>query len=151
MKEVKEILNAPLLNKSLDLPELQGNSTQEIAKQKCKIARDTIKGPVMVEDTALCFEALNNLPGPYIKWFLESIGHDGLNKMLVGFNNTRAHALCTFAYADEQTTEPIVFEGRTFGNIVQPRGPTNFGWDPIFQPDEGNGLTSVYCLLLRHF
>ena len=25
--------------------------------------------------------------------------------------------------------------------IVQPRGPLDFGWDPIFQPNEGNGLT----------
>lgn len=27
-----------------------------------------------------------------------------------------------------------MFDGRTEGTIVSPRGPTNFGWDPIFQP-----------------
>lgn len=37
---------------------------------------------VMVEDTSLCFNAMHGLPGPYIKWFLEKLGHDGLNKML---------------------------------------------------------------------
>lgn len=31
----------------------------------------------MTEDTALCFEALNGLPGPYIKDFLTNIGHEG--------------------------------------------------------------------------
>jgi inosine triphosphate pyrophosphatase len=31
--------------------------------------------------------------------------------------------------------EPHVFVGRTEGRIVQARGPTNFGWDPIFEPD----------------
>lgn len=31
----------------------------------------------VTEDTALCFEALNGLPGPYIKHFLENLGHDG--------------------------------------------------------------------------
>uniref|UniRef100_A0A061R890 Ham1 family non-canonical purine ntp pyrophosphatase n=1 Tax=Tetraselmis sp. GSL018 TaxID=582737 RepID=A0A061R890_9CHLO len=36
----------------------------------------------MTEDTSLCFNALGGLPGPYIKWFLEKCGHDGLNRML---------------------------------------------------------------------
>lgn len=35
----------------------------------------------------------------------------------------------------------MLFEGRTEGNIVPARGPKNFGWDPIFEPIEGNGKT----------
>ena len=31
--------------------------------------------------------------------------------------------------------EPHVFAGRTEGRIVPARGPTDFGWDPIFEPD----------------
>jgi hypothetical protein len=31
--------------------------------------------------------------------------------------------------------EPITFVGRTEGAIVAARGPSDFGWDPIFQPD----------------
>lgn len=65
----------------------------------------------------------------------------GLNKMLVGFNNTNAHALCTFAYCAGPGEEPILFEGRTDGDIVPARGPSNFGWDPVFQPKEGGGKT----------
>ncbi len=39
--------------------------------------------------------------------------------------------------------EVKVFEGRTEGTIVSPpRGPRNFGWDPIFQPD---GYTQTYA------
>lgn len=38
----------------------------------------------MVEDTSLCYNALGGLPGVYIKWFLEKLGHDGLNKLLAG-------------------------------------------------------------------
>ena len=95
----------------------------------------------MVEDTALCFEALNGLPGPYIKWFLNDLGHEGLNKLLVGFNNYNAYALCTFAYAESATSNPVIFKGITNGKITLPKGPNSFGWDPIFQPNEGNGLT----------
>jgi inosine/xanthosine triphosphate pyrophosphatase family protein len=53
----------------------------------------------MVEDTCLCFNALQGLPGPYIKWFLQKLGHDGLNRMLAGFDDKSAYALCVFAYS----------------------------------------------------
>ena len=29
--------------------------------------------------------ALGGLPGPYIKWFLEKTGHEGLNNMLAAY------------------------------------------------------------------
>ena len=89
----------------------------------------------MVEDTGLCFNAMKGLPGPYIKWFLESLGHDGLNKMLVGFEDHSAYAQCTFAYTPGPEYEPMVFVGKTPGKIVPARGPPDFGWDPIFMPD----------------
>lgn len=53
----------------------------------------------MVEDTCLCFNALGGLPGPYIKWFLEGLGHKGLNKMLAGFEDKTAYAQCVFAFS----------------------------------------------------
>lgn len=31
--------------------------------------------------------------------------------------------------------EPQVFVGRTEGRIVPARGPSSFGWDPIFEPE----------------
>lgn len=100
----------------------------------------------LIEDTCLCFNALNGLPGPYIKWFLEKIGHDGLNNMLVGFEDKSAYALCTFAYSSGKPgEEPVILSGKTHGTIVLARaaqdGPS-FGWDPIFQPD---GYSQTYA------
>ncbi|KAI9356380.1 Ham1 family protein, partial [Pilaira anomala] len=116
------------------VPELQGE-TQEIAKQKCKLASEILNGPCITEDTALCFNAMNGLPGPYIKWFQDSIGHAGINKMLDGFDDRSAYALCTFGYCEGPGHEPIIFEGKTHGKIVPARGPGVFGWDAIFLPD----------------
>lgn len=127
-----------LVRIDLDLPELQAACTEEISKEKCKIASQKAgKGvPVIVEDTSLCFNALNGLPGPYIKWFLQGVGHDGLNKMLAGFEDKSAYALCVFSYCDDPEKEPMTFVGKCPGKIVPARGPPNsFGWDPIFQPD----------------
>lgn len=125
----------------LDLPELQGEP-EDIAKEKCRLASQEVGGAVMVEDTCLCFNALKGLPGPYIKWFLEKCGHDGLNRMLDGFEDRTAYAQCTFAYTPGPEYEPLIFIGRTHGAIVPARGPTDFGWDPIFLPD---GFKETYA------
>jgi hypothetical protein len=59
-----------LTNAKIDLPELQGEP-EDIAREKCRLAAVEVGGPVMCEDTCLCFNKLGGLPGPYIKWFLE--------------------------------------------------------------------------------
>ncbi|KAF8165861.1 inosine triphosphate pyrophosphatase-like protein [Crassisporium funariophilum] len=144
LKEVKYILSQggasiEIESQSLDIPEIQG-TTQEVAMDKCRRAAELIGGPCITEDTALCYVALNGLPGPYIKYFMASIGHEGLNNLLVGFPTKAAEAVCTFAYSAGPGTEPIVFEGRTDGTIVPARGPKVFGWDAVFEP-LGTGLT----------
>ncbi|KAJ3015578.1 nucleoside triphosphate pyrophosphohydrolase ham1 [Thoreauomyces humboldtii] len=136
LREVQAILstaNVALTSHAVDLPEIQG-SLPEVSAAKARSAADLLQRPVLTEDTSLCFKALNDLPGPYIKWFMQGVGHDGLNRMLVGFDDKSADAVCTFAYC-EPGKEAVLFEGRIKGSIVQPRGPTNFGWDPIFLPD----------------
>lgn len=47
------------------------------------------------------------------KWFLEAIGHTGLNNLLVAYPDKSAQAVCTFAYCEGPGHEPIVFQGRT--------------------------------------
>ena len=98
-----------------------------------------VNGPVIVEDTCLCFNALGGMPGPYIKWFLSALGPDGLPRLLADFDDKTANAVCMFGYA-ESKDQINVFEGKTAGHIVPPRGSRDFGWDPIFQP-EGFGQT----------
>ena len=56
--------------------------------------------------------------------------------MLHGFEDKSAYAICTFAYSNGNPDDPVLlFRGITNGCIVEPRGPTDFGWDPCFQPD----------------
>jgi len=131
---------------AVDLPELQGSCPEEIAREKCKLAAEAVGGPCMTEDTSLCFEALGGLPGPYIKWFLEKLGHGGLNRMLDGFEDRSAYAQCIFAYSEGPGSEPRTFVGRTRGRIVAARGDNQFGWDPVFEvTEEGPGAGQTYA------
>lgn len=101
---------------------------------------------MLVEDTCLCFKAMNDLPGPYMyhspqplcftpccanvsnsKWFMLSLGPLELHKMLSGFDDKSAQAVCTFGYCAGPGHEPITFQGRTDGKLVPSRGPTVFG------------------------
>ncbi|KAG8218944.1 inosine triphosphate pyrophosphatase-like protein, partial [Butyriboletus roseoflavus] len=127
------------------LPELQG-TTQEVARAKCRRAAELLGHACITEDTALCYEALGGLPGPYIKHFMKTLGHEGLNNLLVGFPTKDAHALCTFAYSAGPASDPVLFEGRTDGTIVPARGPTTFGWDPVFQP---KGFDKTYAEMTK--
>ncbi|KAH8434717.1 non-canonical purine NTP pyrophosphatase [Aspergillus melleus] len=134
LAEVRAILGSVVEvdNQAVDVPEIQG-TIEEIAKEKCRRAAEVVGGPVLTEDTALEFRALKGLPGPYIKQFLDALGHEGLNKLLDSFEDRTAEAVCTFAFCSGPGSEILLFQGRTEGTIVRPRGPTNFGWDPIFQ------------------
>ena len=126
-------------NLNIDLPELQGTS-KEICIDKCKRAAEIVQGPVVIEDSSLNFNAMKGMPGPYIKWFLDSIGADGLFKMLSAFDDKSAVAICIFAYTSGPGQPVVLFQGQTTGKIVSPRGSQAFGWDSCFQPD-GYNLT----------
>lgn len=68
LAEVKAILepaNIEVRSQSLDLPEVQG-SVEDVTTEKCRVAAERVGGPVLVEDTCLCFNALDGLPGPYM-------------------------------------------------------------------------------------
>lgn len=148
LKEVIRILgdNFPLqvVSQKVDLPELQGEP-DDISREKCRLAAKEIKGPVICEDTCLCFNALKGLPGPYIKWFLDKLKPEGLYKMLSAYEDKTAYALCTFAYSSGNPDDEILlFRGSTDGQIVEPRGPRTFGWDPCFLPD---GFDKTYAEL----
>ncbi|KAG9391639.1 Inosine triphosphate pyrophosphatase-like [Carpediemonas membranifera] len=137
LAEVKAMLGKvegiEIENHDVDLPELQGEP-EDICREKTRLAAESIKGPTIVEDTSLCFNALHGLPGPYIKDFLKKLGHEGLNTILAGFEDKSAYSQTIFGYTDGPGHEVHLFPGRCQGRIVPPRG-NYFGWDPIFQPD----------------
>ena len=71
------LLNLELTVLDVDLPELQEVDTLAIAKNKALLAAQLANGPCLVEDTSLCFKALGGMPGPYIKWFQQTLQSEG--------------------------------------------------------------------------
>ena len=143
LKELSDIFNEnfkdiEIKQLDIDLPELQG-LPEDIVKGKLKLALEKakkLKGPILVEDTSLCFNGYGGLPGPYIKYFLKNIKPEGLYKMACVFDDHTAYAQSIYGLQKNKKEEPHLFIGRTPGEIVSPRGPNNFGWDPCFQPKD---------------
>jgi inosine triphosphate pyrophosphatase len=52
-------------SRKIDIPEYQWD-INDICIKKCKEAARIVKGPVLVEDTCLCFNALGGLPGKVV-------------------------------------------------------------------------------------
>jgi len=133
VSELENYLNISILQRKLDLPEIQSLSLEEVATMKAKTAYDILGTPVLVEDSSLVLKALGKLPGPFIKYFLESIQSEGLVKILNVFDNREAVAEACFALADENGVR--VFLGQTEGLIsMEPKGEGGFGFDNIFIP-----------------
>ena len=120
LEEIKSILGNKFPYKvdsiRIDLPELQGE-IEDIITEKAKEAARRVKGAIVVEDTCLCFNALNGLPGPYIRSFLEKLGPENLHKLLDGFEDKTANAICTLGFCRDQNSEVILFQGVTEGKL----------------------------------
>lgn len=160
-KEFCSMISAePVEHIDLDLVEIQGTS-DEIIREKVKYAYQKvnlyinndyplqfigIKKNVIVEDSSLEFGCLGGLPGPYIKHFVDTIGCEGLYKMVENFSDKSAVAICKYGYYDGENI--IIVTGRVDGTIVSPRGSNGFGWDSIFKP---NGYSESYAEMLPEY
>ncbi len=124
----------------IDLEEIQSLSAEDIVRHKLEQAAEHTTGNIVVEDTSLVFYALGTLPGPFIKWFLQSLGSAGVAN-LVAETNPAATAITTIGLRLE-SGEMHFFSASVGGTIVTPRGESGFGWDPIFVPE---GATKTFA------
>lgn len=118
----------------IDLPEVQEIDPKEVIKAKLLEALNHKQAEFIVEDTSLYFDCLNGLPGPLIKWFMKTIGNEGLYNLAQKLGNNKAEAKTIIGYA-KSIDEIYYFEGSIKGVIVYPSQKSDFGWDPIFQPE----------------
>ena len=147
-----EILGLELNSVALAFPEPQTLHVAEVAAAKAIAAREALGQadlPVLVEDSGLIIEAWNGLPGALTKWFLRSVGNEGLLRMLSAEENRSARAVCAVVVADVDGSVRA-FVGEVRGSIAsEPRGSGGFGWDPIFVP-EGYAKTYAELGVLKH-
>jgi non-canonical purine NTP pyrophosphatase (RdgB/HAM1 family) len=132
-EEVRKII-PEIEQLNIDLTEIQEFDAHKIIREKINEAIKHHKGKFVIEDTSLYLECLKGLPGPLIKWFLQTIGCEGIFEIVKKFDNTNAEARTILGYYDGNKI--TFFEGSVKGDIVEPKGE-GFGWDTIFIPIGG--------------
>lgn len=141
-REAATILGLDLQAESPDVPEIQALDLREVAAEKARAARRALgdpPSPVLVEDSGLIVEAWNGLPGAFTKWFMTTVGNEGICSMLGDGLPRAARAVCVVAIAHTESVK--VFPGEVAGTLAHaPRGEGGFGWDAIFIP-EGESRT----------
>lgn len=135
------LLGRPLDHQKVGLDEIQAADVADVGAHKARQAYEKVGRPVIIDDFGLCFDALDGLPGPFVKYFVEQEnGPEKLCRMLDGFETRRAKIVCTIAYCDENGVK--VFRKELAGTIVDhPRGTLGIHTDMIFAPDDCGGRT----------
>jgi len=118
-----------------ELVEIQDDSLAKIAVQKALNAYDKCKKPVVIEDDGLFIESLSGFPGPYSSYIFNTIGNNGILK-LIGSNRT-AQFRAVIAFCDSNK-KPVFFESNVFGEISKNIQGKGWGYDPIFVPENQN-------------
>jgi len=138
---------------SVELEEIQSLDSLAVVKHKLKQLR-SIGGlkDAFVEDVSFHFLSTDSSdkwipgmelwPGTLIKYFLESLGTDGIYKLAKSLGVTRAKGVAIIGFLDSNDQEHY-FTGEVSGSIVEPK-PGNFGWDPLLVPD---GYTETFNTL----
>lgn len=142
-EELKELLhmdNVEISYKDLDIHEIQSLNLEEVGYHKTQSALSFTEeiesyDAVLTDDTALCCESLKGLPGPLIKWFLHSVGAEGVLDMLQE-KDSKTTACCLLSLGMVKSGEIFQFRGDVAGQYVSPKGKDGFGWDQFFLPNQ---------------
>ena len=121
--------------------EIQDDSLENIAKYSVNDAVKRCRLPVFVEDSGIFVEGLKGFPGPYSRYIHDTVGIGSIIKLMENVENRAAHFRSVVAFASPEM-QPVCFVGKVEGNIsLRMRGTAGFGYDPIFEPLEGDGRT----------
>lgn len=115
------------------LLETQEINPEQLIKEKLREAEKYCQRPYIVEDQWLELDSLGGMPGPFIKWFRERMGDEGIYDLADKYHNYKALNRVLVGYKDSNAQEHY-FSAVVEGTIVAPRGSMDFGWGVIFQP-----------------
>jgi XTP/dITP diphosphohydrolase len=132
-------------------PEVQetGSTFAENALLKARAIAAFTALPAVADDSGLCVDALNGMPGVLSARWSGRHGDDAANLRLVlaqvsdvPEERRGAQFVCAAALVLPQGREHVS-EGVVRGSLVhEPRGQNGFGYDPIFLPDD-SALTTA--------
>ena len=127
-----------LVVEGLEISEPQCDDLEVVARSKLQQAQAHLPHPedaLMVEDAGLFVDALNGFPGVYSAYVLNTLGCDGILKLMEKNDNRTAEfqAVTALLLGDEVHVSRGVCQGVLAANAS---GNDGFGFDPVFVPND---------------
>jgi XTP/dITP diphosphohydrolase len=124
-----------------EIPEIQADTSIEIAKAAVIAAYERLQAPCIREDHSFFIDALG-MPGPYMAYVEQHMPLDTVLRMLKGFDNRNCHWEVATAYMDaKQKVHEFVFQVPAVF-VEEPRGADIPSWIRAVRfPEETRVLT----------
>jgi len=127
-----------------DQPDFTGN-----ALLKARVGYQQTGLPTVADDSGLCVDALNGMPGVLsARWSGQPKSDDRNNQLLldqladVPDERRTAHFVSVVAFVHDGGE--LVVEGRMDGRVIREvRGAGGFGYDVVFEADDRPGVTTA--------
>jgi len=116
----------------LPLVEPQDDSVEEVAKDKVRQAYAMVRGPVIAQDSGFCIKVLKDFPGPYTKYVLDTLGADGLLKLMAGENDRTVKFMNAVAYADAEGRVTTFTDDISGQMTIQPTQVHGKAWSELW-------------------
>jgi XTP/dITP diphosphohydrolase len=110
----------------VDVPlvEPQAGSVEEVARAKGRQAFAAIGGPLVVEDSGFCVDALRGFPGPSTKYALETLGAEGLLRLAAPLTDRTCRFVASLVYMDAAGAARVFTDDRGEGMLALASDPT---------------------------
>ncbi len=161
-------IEVKVVAKGLDLIEQQADDALEVAESKARQAFATLGVPLVVDDSAFHIPALGGFPGVYQKYIIDTIGPEGILKLMEGVKDRSAYFISNLVYADDEgklfsfsdnkywgsvstTYDPDgKYEWGAMGKIFIPKGSdvvvTDLSHDERYALGKAAGLEDAYAV-----
>lgn len=122
---------------NLEIPEIQADTNEEVAIDSSKYAFSRLNEMVLKNDGGLSIPALKGFPGVYARYAEETLGAEGILKLMTGLEGEDRKAYFVECLAlTEADGNTVTFSCKTPGYISKEQsGEFGWGYDRIFIPD----------------
>ena len=140
---LEKFLGYKVSHKKVDIDEIQSPLPEVVLEHKTRLAYKEIKKPVVVDDVSLTFREWGDMPGTFIKFFVDGPGLEKICRMLDGFDDRTATMRVSYGYFDGKKFEMVSAISR--GEIAKHPASNvmGHGFDPILIPDGHNEAFGV--------
>lgn len=133
-EEYCEMINgggSKLVQYSAELVEPQTTDSMAIIEHKLEQAKKLLPGKkVLVDDRGFNIYALKGYPGPMLKFTLQTIGVEGLVRLMADKEDRRADFITSLGYHDGR--DDAYFQTKEEGFLLsEPRGNNLRGWNEL--------------------